>query len=176
MSNPSIIKDGNKTTKPKRRRRTIDTREWKKAKTSQNTFDNEGFRVPSAINRGNDSSSIPENVLSEDTKLKLFEERARMRAEARKKREMLNIQKIDNYDQDKELKTLMQLVQGDQNRAAAKDEICDQVFFWARVYDVFSLYCHSEHGFEAPMEYDEEKRQLMEKTPRFSIPLKIESD
>ena len=160
----------------KRRRRTIDTRKWR-----ANITDRDGFLIPRSIQQtaaAGTSPQFPSGVhrYDDDTRAKELEERVRKRAEARMKREKEQLQQMNGYKKEKELKTLMQLIEGDENSAAAKDEVCDQVFYWARVYDVFALYCHSEHGFQAPMEYDEEKRQLMEKASKFSVRLKIEGD
>ena len=178
------VRESRKRRRP--RRRTIDTNKWKKSKTNTlpgcETSNGDSISNNTSPKGGRGRfgvSQVLHNNSEEDDegKVKRLEERAKMRTEARMKREGES-QAIakEKAETELELKTLMELAEGDHNPAAAKDEICNQVYRWGLVYDILALYLHSEYGYPPPMEYDEEKRQLMEDNPKFSVPFKIESD
>lgn len=107
---------------------------------------------------------------------KVQAEREAQRKRRREEADAAEMEQALKWKEDLELKTLLEIAELDQNPEAAKDKILDDTFHYALGFDLLACYLHSEHGFPAPMVYDEEKRRLKEMNPKFKVPLKIDGD
>lgn len=107
---------------------------------------------------------------------KVEAEREAQRKREREKREAEAMEEAIRWKQEEEYKTMLEIANEDQNPEAARDKILNETFHYALGFDLLACYMHAEHGFPAPMAYDDEKKRLKEMNPKFKVPLKIDGD